>query len=74
MQATLWKDKKLVGFLHNHLVEPEADDEVKRWSSSKKRKEKIKAHAITSDYAHHMNGVDHKDQDTADWSVSVKSN
>ena len=30
MQATIWKDKKLVGFLHNHLVSGNADDSVKR--------------------------------------------
>ena len=28
----------------------------------------------TSDYSYHMNGVDHKDRDTADWTVSLKSN
>jgi hypothetical protein len=29
---------------------------------------------VTTDYSYHMNGVDHKDRDTADWTVSLKSN
>ena len=32
VQATVWKDKKQVGFLHNHLVEPSVDVRVDRWS------------------------------------------
>ena len=74
MQATMWKDKKIVGFLHNHLVDNNADEYVERWSPRTKRKKKISSHQITSDYALHMNGVDHKDRDTADWTVSMKSN
>jgi len=73
VQATIWKDKKLVGFLHNHLVEPEVDSNVLRYSPRKKRKKKIQSHNISKDYSMHMNGVDTKDRDTADWSVSLKS-
>ena len=29
---------------------------------------------VTTDYSYHMNGVDHKDRDTANWTVSLKSN
>ena len=74
MQATMWKDKKLVGFLHNHLVSSNAEDYVKRWSPRQKKKKKISSHEITHSYALHMNGVDHKDRDTADWTMSIKSN
>lgn len=74
MQATMWKDKKLVGFLHNHLVTDNADDFVRRWSPLQKKMKKISSHRITHDYAHHMNCVDHKDRDTADWTISLKSN
>ena len=74
MQATVWKDKKVVGFPHNHLVQPCADDFVERFSPRRQKKRKVVAHAITSDYIEHFNGVDHKDRDTADWTVSLKSN
>ena len=74
VQATVWKDKKLVGFLHNHLVEDTSDHTVQRWSPRKKRKKSIPSHEVTTDYSYHMNGVDHKDRDTADWTVSLKSN
>ena len=74
MQATVWRDKKVVGFLHNHLVEPCADDFVERFSPRRKSKKKITSHSITSDYIKNFNGVDHKDRDTADWTVSLKSN
>ena len=50
MQATVWRDKKIVGFLHNHLVEPCADDFVERFSPRQKSKKKINAHSITSDF------------------------
>jgi hypothetical protein len=74
VQATIWKDKKLVGFLHNHLVKQNSNEEVLRWDSVTRRRKQIPSHAITKDYALHMNGVDHKDRDTADWTVSVKTN
>jgi hypothetical protein len=70
----MWKDKKLVGFLHNHLVKQNSNEEVLRWDSVTRRRKQIPSHAITKDYALHMNGVDHKDRDTADWTVSVKTN
>ena len=52
----------------------EAEDTVLRYSPSKKRKKEIKSHSVVKDYNYHFNGVDHKDRDTADWSVSMKSN
>ena len=74
VQATVRKDKKLVGFLHNHLVQDTKDHTVQRWSQAKKKQDSISSHEVTTDYSYHMNGVDHKDQDTADWTVSLKSN
>ena len=38
VQATIWRDKNLVAFLHNHNVSVEADDIVLRYSPSKKMK------------------------------------
>ena len=73
VQATIWRDKKLVGFLHNHKVDLEASDTVMRFSPSKKKKE-IKSHPVVNNYSRNMNGVDRKDRDTADWTVSLKSN
>jgi hypothetical protein len=75
IQATIWKDKKLVGFLHSHLVKQNSNEEVLHWDSAITRQHKqIPSHAITRDYALHRNGVDHKDRDTADWTVLVKTN
>ena len=66
VQATVWNDKKLVGFLHNHLVEDTEGHTVDRWSPRKKKRQPISSHGVTTDYSYHMNGVDHKDRDTAD--------
>ena len=73
VQATIWRDKKLVGFLHNHLVKSASDTTVLRWSPRKKRRADIPSHEVTLDYQFHMNGVDHKDRDTTDWTVSIKT-
>jgi hypothetical protein len=74
VQATVWKDKKLVGFLHNHLVEDTDGHTVDRWSPTKKKRKSISSHEVTTDYSYNMSGVDQKDRDTADWTVSLKSN
>ena len=74
VQATVWKDKKLVGFLHNHLVADTEDHTVDRRSPRKKRRKAISSHEVVTDYSYHMNGVDHTDRDNADWTVSLKSN
>jgi hypothetical protein len=74
VQATVWKDKELVGFLHNHLVQDTKDHTVQQWSQAKKKRDAISSQEVTTNYSYHMNGVDHKDQDTADWTVSLKSN
>jgi hypothetical protein len=75
VQAAVWKDKKLVGFLHNHLVEDTTEGHtIDRWSPRKKKRQPISSHGVTTDYSYHMNGVDHKDRGTADWTVSLKSN
>lgn len=72
--ATVWKDKKMVGFLHNHLVQPDQNHQVKRYDKKSRKKEDIKAQPVVLDYNRYMGGVDAKDRDTADWSVSLKSN
>ena len=51
-----------------------AEEHVERWSPRRGSKKKIKSHLVTKDYALHMNGVDRKDHDIADWTISLKSN
>jgi hypothetical protein len=55
-------------------VQPTKDYFVKQYVKNKAHRVSISSHKIVSDYSKHMNGVDHKDQDTADWTVSLKSN
>jgi hypothetical protein len=38
IQATTWKDAKLVGFLHNHVAEDMADHTAERGLPPTKRK------------------------------------
>jgi hypothetical protein len=55
-------------------VQPAKDYFVKRYVKNKARRVSISSHEIVSDYSKHMDGVDHKDRDTTDWTVSLKSN
>ena len=73
VQATIWKDRKMVGFLHNHMVKSSEEHKVRRWCGRSKRHKEIPAHEVVTDYNLYMGGVDAKDKDTADWSVSLKS-
>jgi hypothetical protein len=44
-------------------------------ATEEEEKKSISSHAVTTDYSYHMNaGVDHKDRDTVDRTVSLKSN
>ena len=61
VQATVWKDKKQVGLLHNNLVEPSVDVTVDRWSPSKHKIIPVKSPKTTKDYTGYYSGVDHKD-------------
>jgi hypothetical protein len=72
-QATTWKDKKQIGVLHNHLVEPTGSFNVLRYNKATHKSEPVPAPRILHDYAHHMGGIDHVDRDSADYSVSLKS-
>jgi hypothetical protein len=63
VQATVWKDKKEVGFLHNHLVSTAEDETgiIDRWDRAKQRTVNIRSPIIVKDYQANMNGVDCKD-------------
>ena len=75
MQAIIWKDKKLVGMLHNFGVQAVARGThfVQRWSPKRKAKKEVESSSIVPVYCKHYNGVDRKDRDTADYTVSLES-
>lgn len=74
VQATVWKDKKTSRISSQpHLVKDTEDRFVRQWSKEKKRRQAISSHEVITPTTH-MNGVDHKDHDTVDWTVSLKSN
>ena len=74
-QALVWKDRKLVGFLSNHLVEhvDELSATVLRWDRDVRKRVAIEAHPITNDYGLHMGGVDHMDRDLSNWGSSMRT-
>ena len=75
MQGTMWRDKKMVGYLHTHKVEPtKSDTQVQRYDKATGQRIKINAPAVCADYSKYMNGVDRMDRDNADWSVSIRTN
>ena len=73
-QATTWKDKKQVGFVHNECVEPIGQDFVLRYSPVARERLPVPSVAVVKKYAEDYNGVDRKDRDTSDWTVSVRTN
>ena len=74
-QATVWKDKKQVAFLHNTGVENSVGHTVKRWVKTNMNHERINTPrpSIGSDYSSHMGGVDQADGGIAQWSVSLRT-
>jgi hypothetical protein len=74
VQATTWKDTRLVGFLHNYKVNKmvEGEHSVLRWSPAARKRIEIESPAVTPEYAKNMGRVDMKDRDTSDWTVSVR--
>ena len=73
-QATTWKDKKQVGFVHNECVEPIGQDFVLRYSPVVRERLPVPSVQVVKKYATEYNGVDRKDRDTSDWTVSVRTN
>ena len=73
-QATVWKDKKQVGLLHNHCVEPMGDNTVLRYNSTLRKRVPVVSPAVIKDYSGSMGGVDRKDRDSADYTTSVRTN
>ncbi len=74
-QATVWKDRKEVGFLHNYKVEPghNPNSTVLRYSSPDKCRISINVPAVVAEYSANMGGVDRKDRDSADYTTSIRT-
>ena len=73
-QATVWRDKKQVGIVHNKHVEPFGTHSVKRYSKDSRKREEIPSAKVVSDYGKNYSAVDRIDRDTSDWTVSVQTN
>ena len=74
VQCTTWKDKKQVTFLHTHLVQHGGDTIVKRHVKGNKQRIDLSAPPIQPDHAKYFNAVDVNDHDSADYSVSIRTN
>ena len=74
IQCTTWKDKKQVTFLHTHLVKHDGDTTVKRHVKGKRQRIKLNAPPIQPEYVKYFNAVDVNDHDSADYSVSIRTN
>ena len=72
VQATVWKDKRLVGMLHNFEIS-KSKTNVLRYSPTKKARREVTSPDVIPVYSAYYNGVDRKDRDSADWSVAFKS-
>jgi hypothetical protein len=72
-QATVWKDRKEVAFLHNWLKGSETP-ECFRWRKGEKGKETLPCHVVSIARSIYMGGVDREDKDSAKWGISIKTN
>ena len=74
IQCATWKDKKQVTFLHTHLVKNDGDTKVKRHMKGKRQRINLNAPSIQPEYVNYFNAVDVNDHDSADYSVSIRTN
>ena len=74
IQCTTWKDKKRVTFLHSRLVQNDGDTKVKRHVKGKRLRIDLNAPPIQPEYVKYFNAVDTNDHDSADYSVSIRTN
>ena len=72
VQATMWKDRKMVGWLHTVAVNS-GKVEAKRRSKRRKFRQTFDAPNIQSEYAKGYRGVDISDQDGSFWSISLRT-
>ena len=72
VQATVWKDRKQVGFLHNHKVTKSVSTHtVSRLYQAKRRCIQVIAPFIQPIYAKYYSGVDILDRGISDWTCTV---
>jgi hypothetical protein len=74
LQATVWMDRKLVGFLHSAQVSKSAGHTVLRWDRKQNKRVPIATPPVTHEYSDCMGAVDMTDGDGANYSVSFRSN
>ena len=73
VQATIWKDKKIVGWLHTIVVGSEVV-KVRRRIKGHHSAVKFDAPLVQKKYAVGFNGVDLLDKDSAKYSTSLRTN
>jgi hypothetical protein len=73
-QATVWKDRKQVAFLHNVHLGARESETCKRWRKGQVGKETLKCHPVSIAHSTFMGGVDREDKDSAKWGMSIKTN
>ena len=74
IQATIWKDKKMVGLLHLAQVKKTGDETVDRWDSKQKKRIAVTAPPVIYEYSDCMGAVDMNDGDGANYPISFRSN
>jgi len=72
VQATMWKDRKIVGWLHS-LAVSDKKGKAKRRTRGNPRAKEFDAPEVQREYAQNFRGVDIADQDGAHWSISLRS-
>jgi len=73
VQATIWKDKRIIGWLHTDSVTSESV-QAKRRVKGKRYSVRFRAPRVQSQYSTGFNGVDLSDKDSAKYSTSLRSN
>jgi len=74
IKCTTWRDKKQVTFLHTHVVGPSVGYTVKRHVKGKSRRVELKGPRVQNDYINHFNAIDINDRNSAEHTVSVRTN
>ena len=73
VQGTIWKDKRIVGWLHTLDVEP-GTLEAKQRSRGSSTTAVFDAPPVQKSYSTKFNGVDLSDKDSAKYSTSLRTN
>ena len=74
VQHTTWKDKKQVCFLSTNSIGSSKNLFVQRSEKGKATRSTFPAPMAQQDYIEKYNAVDRNDQDSANWSTSIRTN